>query len=174
MEETKKSKIILLICLIVAAVLLEGLLILCLSPRSNDVEDCDFEDPGCMTEEEYNYNTDGSQPANDGTEVQYNSGNEYENQSDEGSTQVAGSGPIDFGVMASRRLTDEDLAGLTKQELRIARNEIYARHGYIFKSQDLKDYFGSKDWYQPMYSDAASLSLNEFERYNVDFIKRYE
>lgn len=174
MEENKKSKIILLVSLIAAAVLLEGLLILSLTPRNNENEDCDFEDMGCMTEDDYNYDADGSQPSSNGTAVQYNTDNEYENQSDADNTDVTDSGPIDYGIMSTRRLTEEDLAGMTKQDLRIVRNEIYARHGYIFKSQDLKEYFGSKSWYQPVYNDAASLSLNEFERYNVDFIKRYE
>lgn len=35
------------------------------------------------------------------------------------------------------------------KELRILRNEIYARHGRIFESKDLKDHFGRCDWYHP-------------------------
>ena len=41
------------------------------------------------------------------------------------------------------------------KELRILRNEIFARHGRMFESKDLKDHFGRCDWYHPTkkYSD---------------------
>jgi hypothetical protein len=41
------------------------------------------------------------------------------------------------------------------KELRILRNEIYARHGRTFESKDLKDHFGRCNWYHPTkkYSD---------------------
>jgi hypothetical protein len=35
------------------------------------------------------------------------------------------------------------------KNLRILRNEIYAKHGRIFETKDLKDYFGKCDWYRP-------------------------
>ncbi|MGF6953462.1 putative nucleic acid-binding Zn-ribbon protein [Neobacillus sp. B4I6] len=66
-------------------------------------------------------------------------------------------------------VSEEDIANLTKGQLRIARNEIYARHGYVFKSQDLQAYFSSKSWYHP--DPSFDGSLNEVEKENVDFIK---
>ncbi|MCL2651690.1 MAG: YARHG domain-containing protein [Candidatus Azobacteroides sp.] len=74
---------------------------------------------------------------------------------------------------STQLLTENDLQGLSKQDLRILRNEIYARHGYIFKSQDLRDYFSAKDWYHPQYSDVSNL-LNTTEKKNVTFIQRHE
>ncbi|MEH7304535.1 YARHG domain-containing protein [Neobacillus drentensis] len=71
-----------------------------------------------------------------------------------------------------RVMSVEDIANLTKGQLRLARNEIYARHGYIFKSQDLQTYFSSKSWYHPDHSFDGSL--NEVEKENVDFIKERE
>lgn len=68
-----------------------------------------------------------------------------------------------------RVVSEEDIANLTKGQLRIARNEIYARHGYVFKSQDLQKYFSSKSWYHP--DPSFDGSLNEVEKENVDFIK---
>jgi len=76
-------------------------------------------------------------------------------------------------LLSTRLLTEDDLRGMSKQQLRIMRNEIYARHGYIFKSQDLRDYFSAKDWYHPQYSDVSSL-LNTIEKRNVTFIQRHE
>ena len=34
--------------------------------------------------------------------------------------------------------------------IHLAKNEIYARHGYIFKNQDLNNYFKGQIWYEPL------------------------
>lgn len=76
----------------------------------------------------------------------------------------------------SRFLTQTDLEELTKEELAHARNEIYARHGRMFDSEELKEYFGNKEWYTPLYT-ADSFpedELNEFEKKNANFISQYE
>ncbi|MGM7634633.1 YARHG domain-containing protein [Bacillus sp. Hm123] len=69
-------------------------------------------------------------------------------------------------------LTYSDIAGLTKKELRLARNEIYARHGYIFNSNDLQNYFSSQSWYVP--NPSFNGNLSSLEKENIDFIKSYE
>lgn len=73
-------------------------------------------------------------------------------------------------------LTGDDLAGLSKDELRLARNEIYAAHGRIFTSQDLIDYFNSKPWYQgTVPTDQFSESvLTEIQKQNVSIIQSNE
>jgi hypothetical protein len=78
---------------------------------------------------------------------------------------------------AKRRLTYSDIAGKSEQKLRIMRNEIYARHGYIFGSYDLQTHFERKSWYCPKTTDDNDLYRNNFtqiERDNVNFIKSYE
>ena len=75
---------------------------------------------------------------------------------------------------ATRRLTEADLRPLDAASIRIARNEIYARHGLIFKSADLRAYFESKDWYSGTVKDAAQITLSEVEAANVSFINDYE
>lgn len=76
----------------------------------------------------------------------------------------------------SRFLTKKDLKGLTKKELSYARNEIYARHGRIYQSEELNEYFNSKDWYEPIYEadDFSDDMLNEYEKENAKFILKYE
>ena len=49
-------------------------------------------------------------------------------------------------------LTKSDLSGMSKSEINLAKNELYARHGRKFKSKELQEYFESKDWYVPKYS----------------------
>lgn len=75
-----------------------------------------------------------------------------------------------------RLLTARDLEGFTAEQCRIARNEIYARHGRIFKDEALNAYFNSCDWYRPtVQPDAFQESvLNEYETANRDFIVEYE
>lgn len=44
----------------------------------------------------------------------------------------------------SRAYTYDELSSLSNDELRLAINEIYARHGRIFDAADLQNYFNSK------------------------------
>ena len=80
---------------------------------------------------------------------------------------------------ATQRLTEEDLSGLTHEELCLARNEIYARHGRRFNNQNIAAYFEAQSWYAPSV-DAASFDANqknylsEDELYNVSFLLSYE
>lgn len=87
------------------------------------------------------------------TEITYNSADEY------------------YHITGSRKLTYDDIKGLSNRELRIMRNEIYARHGYIFQDAMLRDHFLQKPWYTPQ---TKNVALSSIEQYNVLFIKSYE
>jgi len=69
-------------------------------------------------------------------------------------------------------LTEADLRYLSAKELTYARNEIYARHGYIFKSSELNEYFGSMSWYVP--NPNFDGTLHGIEQSNANFIKDYQ
>lgn len=73
----------------------------------------------------------------------------------------------------ARLLTEEDLAGMTKQQLRIARNEIYARYGWLFKDEELAMYFKLKSWYIP-YENITDDVLSEVELANQNLIAEME
>ncbi len=76
----------------------------------------------------------------------------------------------------SRYYSDTELSNMSKDDLRKARNEIYARHGRIFDSADLDEYFRSKSWYEPTIA-AAQFSdnlLNDFEKANARTIQAVE
>ena len=81
-----------------------------------------------------------------------------------------------FYDSALRYLTDVDVSGMSLQQLCYARNEIYARRGYIFQSSELREYFGSKPWYSPtLPADSFSESVfNEFETANIALLKQHE
>lgn len=73
-------------------------------------------------------------------------------------------------------LTKDDLKGLTSEECKIARNEIYARHGRKFKDQDIQTYFDTLDWYKGTISpeDFTEINLSDIEIANKDLIVSYE
>lgn len=76
----------------------------------------------------------------------------------------------------TRIITKSDLEGLTKEEVKLARNEIYARHGRKFDDESLKAYFSQFDWYHPTIEpeDFEESMLNNYEVANRDFIVAYE
>ena len=86
--------------------------------------------------------------------------------------------PIDMGTEDEEyifpmsdylELTDEQISALTQDEIRIAINEIYARHGYIFKDNDLKTYFESKSCYHGTVEpeNFQESVLNVWEKENI-------
>ncbi len=91
---------------------------------------------------------------------------------------LAGSMTGDYVIpdSASRYLVRSDLENLTADQLRIARNEIYARHGRMFDDEQLQAYFNSKSWYTGTISpaDFSEDMLNDYERENTYIISDYE
>jgi len=59
-------------------------------------------------------------------------------------------------------------------ELRLLRNEIFARKGYIFSDPELKKYFENKLWYNPRYKVIDSIRLDKTHKCLIDSIIRYE
>lgn len=72
-------------------------------------------------------------------------------------------------------LSEDELAYIPTEILRIARNEIYARHGYQFTS-DMKTFFENKTWYNGTVpaSQWSDNKLNVYEKKNVELIQKYE
>lgn len=73
-------------------------------------------------------------------------------------------------------LWPSDLYSLTQGECRLARNEIYARHGRMFDDSELQYYFDTQEWYTGTITpeDFSDDVLNEYEIYNRDIIAEYE
>ena len=74
----------------------------------------------------------------------------------------------------SEYLTRSDVEDLSQEENRLAINEIYARHGYTYQTEDLKEYFEDKSWYhsnpdinQSTWNDSM---LNNYERENINLL----
>ncbi len=78
-----------------------------------------------------------------------------------------------YEYLREREMTYADVEGKSAEELRLMRNYIFARRGYIFESEDLKEYFERFSWYVPLYYDVTPR-LSDIEKYNVNFIKEWE
>lgn len=61
----------------------------------------------------------------------------------------------------------------TQEEIALIRNEIYAKHGYIFDNEKYNYYFSNKWWYIPN-SNFSEDMFNETEKTNVKTIIEYE
>ena len=70
-------------------------------------------------------------------------------------------------------LTADEVALIPADQLRLVRNEIYARHGRGFKSEDLQKHFDAKPWYatDPAYFDGR---LTENDKKNAALLQSFE
>ncbi len=79
----------------------------------------------------------------------------------------------------TKLLDDADIEGMSARELNYAKNEIYARHGRIFDSTELREYFESKSWYEGVYTadefdEISGSVLNSTEKANAEFLSEAE
>jgi hypothetical protein len=70
-------------------------------------------------------------------------------------------------------LTEDKLAGLSILELRILREEFWARHGKKFDAPGIRQYFEWRDWYKPA-KNQKLVKLSVVEQKNVDLLSAYE
>ena len=100
--------------------------------------------------------------------------------------QTPATGEYLFAESASRLLSTADVSNFQARypnsmfpgERSITQmiiNEMYARHGYIFKDQALTDYFAQKSWYIPRTADMEEIYpvMNDVEQANVTLLRTY-
>jgi hypothetical protein len=75
--------------------------------------------------------------------------------------------------LLDRQIPDSALAVLSKDELRLLRNTIYARYGMIFQSNDLNTHFQQFKWYNPKSNNVESR-LNDVDKENIKNIQIFE
>lgn len=74
-------------------------------------------------------------------------------------------------------LSEDEVRSVDASLLSLGRNEIFARHGYIFKDDSINQYFKGKSWYQgtvPADQFDIDAVFNDFEKKNVELIKKVE
>ncbi|MDP2313180.1 MAG: YARHG domain-containing protein, partial [Pseudomonadota bacterium] len=86
---------------------------------------------------------------------------------------VADRNPLEDPNVLAGQLAVGQLDEMSRRDLRLLRNTIYARHGRPFKSAVLQTYFADKAWYQPRdsYKDAQ---LTEVDKRNIQLVQSME
>lgn len=91
-------------------------------------------------------------------------------QTQQPQTQPSGSGYI--AESSQRSVTESDVAGMSYNDLQMAINEIYARHGRKFSDPNIQSYFDSQSWYQgtvePDAFDSSVFSATESQ--NIQYL----
>jgi hypothetical protein len=79
-----------------------------------------------------------------------------------------------YAFASLKKVNEKWLRAFSKADLKIIRNEIYARYGYIFTAgSDMDKYFKKTKWYFPKYADIDSF-LTDIELLNIKIIKASE
>ena len=81
--------------------------------------------------------------------------------------------PGDMDKFQNAPLTEEMLAGATLNELRIMRNEFWARRGKRFTTPGFRAFYEWQDWYKPL-KNQKLVKLTATEEANVKVIENYE
>lgn len=87
-------------------------------------------------------------------------------------SQAVSQAPGLYPQASKRLLTEQELRAYDNATLKIMRNEIFARYGYIFKTSDMVEYFSKQSWYKPTLATAPKLT--SIEEQNVALIKSLE
>ena len=78
---------------------------------------------------------------------------------------------VNYDWLSERPVTDADLRGKTRADLRVMRNWIFARHGHRFTDPELQNFFKEQRWYRPGSSETQS---SELERENAGKLREAE
>jgi hypothetical protein len=70
-------------------------------------------------------------------------------------------------------LNENELKNLRKLDLEIIRNTIFARHGYAFKSKNVRQFFDPIEWYIPI-KENIDNELTALEKKNIALLSRLE
>ncbi|WP_417203523.1 YARHG domain-containing protein [Acetoanaerobium sticklandii] len=101
-----------------------------------------------------------------------------EEDSSEGDSSEGALGEDYLLPSSTKELTLDDIIGMSSKDLRLAINEMYARHGYYFGPGANQRYFDEKPWYNPDMSIKSPNDIvenfTEIENKNLSFLATQE
>lgn len=87
---------------------------------------------------------------------------------------IAGYYNGEFPQASNRFLSRDELIRMTKRDLKIMRNEIFARYGYKFRvGGEMDSYFKNQDWYLGQHDNVNDF-LTDLEKENIQRIQQIE
>lgn len=166
-------------------------------PESNhnylfDTRDSNVPDSGSGSSSSSNsssdYSSNSGSDSNSSSNSSYSSSSGYNDSSDsteyssndtDSDSETSDSEYI-FPNSDSEYLTKADLKGMDFKEVNLAKNELYARHGRMFATKELQDYFDSCSWYTQEYTPEEwdefgdVYFFNDYEIKNRNLLKKRE
>ncbi len=76
----------------------------------------------------------------------------------------------DCSSCSTQIIKQEQIKGLSIDEIRLLTNEIFARNGYQFENSRFQNYFEAKSWYKSK-NDNKNIVFNETEKQNLKFFE---
>lgn len=73
-------------------------------------------------------------------------------------------------ICTTKVIKEEQLKGLSLDEIRLLTNEIFARNGYQFENSRFQEFFESKTWYKSK-KDNKKVIFNEIEEQNIKILQ---
>lgn len=132
-------------------------------------------------------NTSGTSDTSDTYDEEYEEEDTYDDETDE---EYDGEEEYDeysndeeeleeefiFEDSDSRYLKVSEIKALDKETIRLAKNEIYARHGRMFDDRELQEYFDGMSWYEGTIEpeDFDEHVFNQYEKKNVKKLASFE
>lgn len=125
-------------------------------------------------------NSSSSYNANSNSSYNANSNSAEYSSDDTDSYYETSDSEYIFPNSDSEYLTKADLIGMDFKEINLAKNELYARHGRMFATKELQDYFDSCSWYTQEYTPEEwdefgdAYFFNDYEIKNRNLLKKRE
>ncbi len=76
-------------------------------------------------------------------------------------------------VYPAYALSASEVNAMDAEQTQFVINQIYAKNGYIFRTDSLQAYFGQMPWYSPVSNDASQLSMSSLDRNNLALLTRH-
>lgn len=76
-------------------------------------------------------------------------------------------------VFPTYYLSESEVAAMDAEQIQFLINQIYAKNGYVFRTQSIQNYFSQMPWYVAVSNDTSRLSMSSLDRSNLNLLVRY-
>lgn len=70
-------------------------------------------------------------------------------------------------------LSEGEVSSMDGEELQFTINQIYAKNGYVFRTEEIQHYFSQMPWYLPVSNEISHLRLSSVDQSNLNLLTRY-
>ena len=76
-------------------------------------------------------------------------------------------------VYPAYALSAAEVNAMDAEQTQFVINQIYAKNGYIFRTDSLQAYFSQMPWYTPVSNDAGRLAMSSLDQNNLALLVRH-